>query len=173
MNEIDNNLSADEEVETFEHVPNEVFNLLSDFFYQLKEKADSYVSLKNKASKLLQKQKGEEVTSDSSDSVSYNKIDEAITCLNSHPNPPEKDTCISFQVDDTSFSVIYTSYKIELSDYISEHGDWGSDHYQRFNFRYEIEGYSEQEGDLDEFRSLLFSCLSEVKLSDICISEEE
>jgi hypothetical protein len=147
MNELDNNISADEEVETFEHVPNAVVNLLNDFFYELKSKATGY------------------------EPARY--LNDTIAFLDNHPNAPEKDTCVSFQVDDTSFSVIYTSYKIELSDYISENGDWGSDHNQRFNFRYEIEGYSEQEGDLDEFRSLLFNCLNEVKVTDINISEEE
>jgi hypothetical protein len=190
MNELDNNISADEEVETFEHVPNEVLSLLSDFFYELKVKKEKLYNLKANAKLARQKlvtnknveESTTEIVADKNEEEPDSKFQEQkeINCLNEalaflvlHPKVPEKDTCVNFKLDDTSFSIIYTGYKIELSDYLSEHGDWGSDHYQRFNFRYEIEGYSEQEGDLDEFRALLFECLNEVKVTDISISEEE
>lgn len=147
MKENNNDFPIHEEVETFRNIPNDVFTLLCDFFYALKRKTVGYYPARF--------------------------LSETLVSLDNHPGVPKNDTCVNFSVGEVNFSVIYTSYKIELSDYVSEIGDWGSDSYQRFNFRYEIDDYSEHEGNIDEFRSLLFDSLEEVKVTDISIGDEE
>lgn len=100
-------------------------------------------------------------------------LNEAITSLNSHPAVPERNIIISFELDNTSYSIIYTDYKIELSQWVSDAQDYSNDSYQAFLFQYELEGYTDTIGNFSEFRYALNSALKEIKVTDINVSEEE
>jgi hypothetical protein len=96
-------------------------------------------------------------------------LTKALNDLANHPHVPEMALSISFKYQDTHFFVIYSDHKIELSDSFVD----GSESYTRFNFKYEIEGYSEHEGNLAEFRVLLLDSLDKIPITEISISNEE
>jgi hypothetical protein len=96
-------------------------------------------------------------------------LTKTIKAANALPEVPKQNLVISFQCNDTQFYVVITDYKIELSDLFRDFDE----SYSRFNFRYELSGDHIEEGNLDEFRSLLFDCLRDVSVTDISFSEEE
>lgn len=131
----------------FENVNPEVFQLLKDFFYQLRKKTVGYSPARY--------------------------LDETLASLEAHPLAPEKDTAVSFKSEDTHFYVIYTGNKIELSDSISEKWDGGSESTQRFCFKFEIDGYHQIDGDIEEYRGLLLNSLENINVTGISISPEK
>ena len=130
-------------METFNKLPAEIINLLKDFWQALK-----------------QKNVGKTETQ---------YLTKAIQNTTNLPKAPKQDVVICFKYEDTWLNVIITSYKIELSDSIDD----GTESFTRFNFRHKIDGYSEEIGNLDEFRELIFHCLSNVSATDINFSDEE
>lgn len=130
-------------MEKFDNLPKEVIDLLEEFLLKLKLKTTGYVEAR------------------------YLPI--AIENISALPNVPEQNMVISFNYEDTWLYIIFTDYKIELSDSYND----GIESYTRFSFRYEISGYKEVIGDLNEFRWLLFNCLSNVTVKDIRFSQEE
>lgn len=127
----------------FSHVNTDTVNLLQDFFDSLRSKTIGYANARH--------------------------LPQAIFDLQNHPEPPSKNIVVSFKCDDTWFYIVYANYKIELSDSFDD----GNETYTRFCFRYEPSGYTDLQGDLNEFRSLLFSSLSKVAVTDVKFSEEE
>lgn len=97
----------------------------------------------------------------------------ALVNLDYHPLPPLNNLSISFRSEDVSYNVVYTNYKIELSDYHSVNEGHGYDHYQAHNFRFEIGGYREYEGDLYSYMTEFKRALKEVKEKNISVSDEE
>jgi len=85
------------------------------------------------------------------------------------PNVPKQNLVISFKHEDTWLNIIMADYKIEISDSFSDNGE----SYTRFEFRYEINGYRNEEGNIDELRCLLFDCLRDVSVNAISFSQEE
>lgn len=122
---------------------NDTINLLQDFFDRLRSRTIGFANARH--------------------------LPQAILDLQNHPEPPSKNMVVSFKCDDTWFYIIYTNYKIELSDSFDD----GHETYTRFCFRYELSGYTDLRGDLNEFRSILFNCLSKVAVTEIGFSDEE
>ena len=131
----------------FENVNPEVFQLLKDFFHQLRKKTVGYFPARY--------------------------FGDTLASLEAHPIAPEKGTVVSFKFEDTHFYVIYTSDKIELSDYLTAKWEGGSETTQRFCFRFEIDGYHQIDGDIEEFRRLLLNSLENVNVTEISISPEK
>ena len=105
----------DEKSIKFKAVDTWVFELLSDFFNQLKSKIIGYSPARY--------------------------LDRTLHELQNHPLAPKFNTIVSFQFEDTTFTVIYSNSKIELSDYLREPSEVGSEIVQRFCFKYETNGF--------------------------------
>lgn len=96
-------------------------------------------------------------------------LSQAIEDAMALPNMPTQNFVMSFNYEDTWLYVTMTDYKIELCDSFNDNGE----SYTRFDFRYEIDGYKNEDGNLDEFRILLFNSLRDVSVKDISFSQEE
>lgn len=127
----------------FENIPQEAIDLVQDFLVALRQKTAGF-------------------------SVSRN-LPLSIEDANELPNMPKHNVEISFQWQDTWFYIILNNNKIELSDSFRD----VEESYTRFKFLYEVEGYSENEGELNEFRFLLFDSLREVPVHNISFSLNE
>lgn len=136
-----------EEQIVFKKVPNEVMQIIEKALIALQNRVES--------------------------AESKRLISLALVNIAYHPMPPLNNIIISFRLKDVSFCIVYTDYKIELSDYISINTGMGYDHEQSFNFKYQLEGYTEEEGDLNMFEYELTQALSEIPISEISISDEE
>lgn len=127
----------------FDNLSNDIKNLMIDFLQALKEK-----NIGNQNARFLSQ-----------------AMEDAMAL----PKMPTQNFVMSFKYEDTWLYVIMTDYKIELCDSFNDNGE----SYTRFEFRYEIDGYRNEEGNIDEFRNLLLNCLREVSEKDICFSKEE
>ncbi len=99
--------------------------------------------------------------------IKYAKAD-----LELYPYVPGNDFFVSFEKENRSFNIAYTFGKIEISDYISEDSGFGIDHYQSFIRKYEVEGYSENEGSESVMYEML-DLIRELEAEEINISDED
>ena len=97
------------------------------------------------------------------------KLPLAIKAVYDLPEIPENNFVVTLNYKDVSLYAIITKYKIEISDSIND----GFESYTRFNYRYEAEGYTEQEGNLYELTDLLLNTLRNCSLEDISFKDEE
>lgn len=139
--------------EKFTKVDTDTISLLLEFFTKLKTKATGYYPARY--------------------------IDDTIENLQNNPLHPDKNVFVSFNYNDANYYVTYSDFKIELTDYLSEYmeGKNGERQYlgvvQQYCFRFEIDGYVDIIGSMDQYRILLLEALDNAKLKDIEISDEE
>ena len=137
----------------YQNVDNDVFTLLRDFFSDLQLKT-------------LNKM-GSEITS------------KASLAIRDFPNVPKENVYVSFDYQHNNYSIEFSENKIELTNYVE---DWVEDENgnkhdfsstQKYNFSFEIEGYSDTLGNIDQFSLKLLDALKNVEVSEIKISDEE
>jgi len=139
--------------EQYTNVDNDVLALLKTFFLELENKI-----------------------TDKNDAQLLNNI---FSDIKKFPNTPEQNVFVSFEYNNSIYYVTYSDQKIELTDYVidyyeDENGEKSDfSQIQQYIFRYEIGGYTEISGNIDEFKELLLMAIKNVPVSEIEISDED
>jgi hypothetical protein len=139
--------------EKFTNVDNDVLLLLKDFFIELKQK------IGNKEDS--------------------HYLDNIYSDLENFPNIPENNVFVSYEYENSIYYISFLDYKIELTNYLIDYwedekgnkNDYST--IQQYCFRYELGGYTEINGNFDNFREILLNSLKNVSLSEIELSDEE
>lgn len=106
-------------------------------------------------------------------------ITKASVAIRDFPNVPKENVYVSFDYEHNNYYIEFSENKIELTNYVE---DWLEDENgkkhdfsstQEYNFSFEIEGYSDSQGNIDQFSIKLLDALKNVEVSEINISDEE
>lgn len=149
----ENSLVLDIETEEYPGLDNESIQFLKEFFNQLKIKTVGY------------------------EPARY--LDDTILDVEKLPKRLKNAICISFEYNDSNFSIVLNDFKTELNCYTSTYdidrdgNKRNFESYQSHNYYFGFDGITEVEGSLDEFRAEILSALENVKVTEISISDEE
>ncbi len=139
--------------EQYSNIDSDVLSLLKYFFLELENKI-----------------------TDKNDTKLLNSI---FSDIKKYPNKTDQNVHVSFEYDNSIYYVTYSDQKIELTDYVidyyeDEDGNKSDfSQIQQYIFSYEIGGYKDVNGNIDEFKELLLMAIKNVPVNDIEISVEE